>query len=66
MERIWECYIEGTDGGEHYQHHTLESAQLEAERLAQLPYNKGKTVYLFECLGKCRVAPYPVRWEVPR
>ncbi len=63
MERFWECYVEGTDGGRHYKHETLESAQREAERLARLT---GETVYVFECVGKCRVVESPVRWEIPR
>jgi len=58
MERWWECYVEGTDGGRHYRHWTLEGAQKEAERLARLTE---KTVYLFECIGRCYV-----KWEVPR
>ncbi len=66
MERHWECYVEGTDGGRHYHHWTREGAQIEAERLARLPANQGKRVYLFECVGQCRAEPLPVKWEIPR
>ena len=66
MERFWECYVEGTDGGRHYKWYTLEGAQSEAERLARLPDVQGRTVYLFECIGKCRVEQNPVKWEIPR
>ncbi len=64
MEKFWECYVEGTSGGQHYKHYSLEEAQAEAERLARK--EEGKTVYLFECVGKCRVEPLPIKWEVPR
>ena len=66
MVRFWECYVEGTGGGQHYKHYTLEEAQKEAERLARLFNVKGKTVYLFECVGKCRIEPMPIKWEIPR
>ena len=66
MERFWECYVEGTNGGRHYQHRSLESAEKEAERLATLPSNQGLTVYLFQCVGKCKAEPVSVKWEVPR
>ena len=62
METFWICWVEYTDGGSHYKHWTLQSAQTEAERLARL----GKTVYLFECIGKCKSERSPVKWEVPR
>ena len=59
MKTWWECYIEGTDGGKHYHHWTLLSAQTEAERLARLT---GKIVYIFECIGKCKA---DIKWEIP-
>lgn len=61
--KFWECYVEGTDGGRHYRHYTLESAQTEAERLARLT---GGIVYVFEFVGKCRIEPTPIKWEMPR
>ena len=66
MKRFWECYVEGTNGGRHYKHFELPLAEKEAERLATLPNNQGKTVYLFECIGKCRIEPFRVKWEVTR
>ena len=66
MDKFWVCWVEGTDGGRHYQHRTLAGAQTEAERLARLPDVTGKNVYLFECIGKCKVESLPVKWEVPR
>lgn len=64
MELFWICYVEGTDGGEHYRHRTLIGAQREAERLARLPNVRGRTVYLLACMGKCRVEVQPVKWDV--
>ncbi len=68
MERFWECYVEGTDGGKHYNWYTKAEAEAEseAERLAKLPDVQDRTVYLFECIGKCRIEQVPVRWEIPR
>jgi hypothetical protein len=59
MKTWWECYVEGTDGGRHYHHLTLRSAKKEAERLAQLTE---ETVYIFECVGKCKSS---IEWEIP-
>ncbi len=66
MDRFYECYVEGTGGGQHYKHYSLTEAESEAERLARLPNVNGKTVYLFECVGKCKVQQTPIIWEVPR
>ena len=63
MQPFWICWVQGTDGGNHYNHYSLEKAQTEAERLAKL--NLDKEVYLFECVGKCYVYKNPITWEVP-
>lgn len=63
MERFWICYIGGTDGGKWIHHFSLAEARAEAERLARLPNVSGKTVYVFECVGKCHVQS--IQWEVP-
>ncbi len=65
MLRFWECYVEGSNGGKHYKHWTLQSAQTEAERLARLSGNQGKNVYLFEVAGVCKVSKVPVEWYIP-
>lgn len=64
MEKFWICWVEGTDGGRHYRHWSLQRAQTEAERLARLPNIAGREVYIFECRGKCKVEQSPVKWEV--
>ena len=64
MKTFWICYVEGTDGGEHYRHPSLEKALLEAERLARLPDVWGKAVFILECIGKCQADYMPIRWEV--
>ena len=65
MEKFWICYVTGTDGGRRYHHYMLEAAQTEAERLAKLPNIQGRNVFVFECVGKCKTEPMPVKWEVP-
>ena len=65
MERFWVCSVEGTNGGR-YRHWTLVGAEIEAERLAKLPYNQGRMVYLFEYIGGCKAEQTPVKWEIPR
>ncbi len=66
MEKFWICYVEGTNGGKHYRHGSLENAMTEAERLARLPWMTGKNVFVLECIGCChRVIP-PVIWLFPR
>ncbi len=65
MEKFWECYVEGTDGGRHYKWYSIEDARKEGERLAKLSNVQGKIVYLFECVGKCKVEQTPIKWEVP-
>ena len=61
MERYWNCYVEGTDGGRHYHHWTLESAIIEAKRLARL--SQGRKVYVLEVVGFCEVPEPPVEWH---
>ncbi len=63
MEKFWICWVEGTDGGRHYHHWTLEGATVEAERLARLT---GKIVSIFEWKGDCKIEQTPVKWEIPR
>ena len=65
MGRFWIIFVEHTDGGRHCRHSTQSSAVTEAERLARLPENAGKSVYVFECTGICKVEQAPVKWECP-
>ncbi len=62
--KFWPCYVEGTNGGVHYKHYNLHAARKEAERLARI--NPGKSVYLLECIGKCKVPLIQVEWEIPK
>jgi len=64
MDKFWINWVEGTDGGRRFRWYTLVGAQAEAERLARLPSVMGKNVYVFECLGKCRVEALPIRWDI--
>jgi len=62
MNRFWTCWVKGTNGGYGYQHTTREDAVQEAERLAGLPVNQGREVYMLELVGCCKKPP-PVQWE---
>ncbi len=65
MRTFWMCCVKGSRDGARFAHYSLEEAERETERLARLPENKGRTVYLLECIGKCEVNLSPVVWEYP-
>jgi len=58
----WICYVEGTDGGERFRHCSLDSARIEAERLARLTGNR---VHVYEWKGSCEAEIMPVNWDTP-
>ena len=59
MDRFWCCYVERT-GGFDKRHATIDDAEEEAARLAQLPTSKGKKVYVLEVVSYCQVEYPPV------
>jgi len=61
-EKFWNCLVEGTDGGFHYKHSSIENAVAEAKRLARLAGNKGRKVYVLETVGFCEVPEVPVEY----
>jgi len=61
MKQFYTCWVEGTNGGYGYKHPTHKKAKAEAKRLADLPSNDGKQVYVLCCLGFARVSR--VTWE---
>ena len=61
MKQFWICFVQFSQGGNHYQHYTFESAKTEAERLALLPGNEGRNVYVMLCVGAV-VKPPAVTW----
>ena len=63
MDKFYVLYVENTGGGQHHKHYSLEEAQIEAERLIRK--EQGEIVYLFECVGKCKVEPASIKWEIP-
>ncbi len=63
MERFWNCWVEGTEGGNHIKHWHYEIAKEEAERLARLPENRGKTVYVMGGVSYCKVPTQPIEWH---
>ncbi len=62
-EGFWNCYVEGTSGGIHFNHQTYASAQMEAERLARLPENRGRNVYVMQAITYCQSPETPVEWH---
>ncbi len=48
--RFWMCWVEGTRGSS-CQHRSLKDANDEARRLALMPENQGKCVYVLEATG---------------
>jgi len=62
MEKFFMLYVKGRQGPA-VKHFSQEEAMAEAERLAQLPENLGKKVYLLEAIGYCEVELTPVTWH---
>mgnify|MGYP001611605164 CR=1 FL=1 len=63
MEKFWNCFVEGTTGGCHTKHATLQDAREEARRLARLPENRDRKVYVLELVGYYEVTEVPVEWH---
>ena len=63
MEKFYGCYIEGK-GGSWNKLLTVEKAEREAERLAALPENKAKRVYVLEAIEVCQ-AEVPLTYNPP-
>ena len=61
MKQFYTCWVEGTNGGYGYKHPLFEDARKEAERLASIPCNDGKQVYVLCCLGFAKVTR--ATWE---
>jgi len=61
MVKFWLVYVEGSDGGKHFKHLTRNEAESEAERIAVLPRNCEKRVYVLEAKACC-VIHAPVEW----
>ena len=59
MDRFYCCYVAGT-GGFSYRHETENLARQEAERLAQMPSNRDKKVFVLETVCYCRTEYPPV------
>ena len=57
------CFVEGTNGGLHVQHHNRGIAKIEAERLSGLPYNLGKKVYVMKAVAYCKSTKPEVIWN---
>lgn len=53
MNKFWMIYVEGK-GAPTYKHPTENEARKEAERLAKLPDNQGRGVFVLESVANCR------------
>jgi hypothetical protein len=60
-EKFWMCLVEESQGCR-YMHGCKEDAIQEAERLARLPDNAGKKVYVLEVISYCKTEIKPVLW----
>ena len=61
-EKFWICWVEDTNEGSYHKHPSLESAKIEAERLAEIPTNIGKEVYIMELIEVC-LASIRIDWH---
>jgi len=61
MERFWMCYVEGRQGPT-YQHMRKKDAMQECEKLAAMPNNAGRCVFLLEAVKAVTRATPPLEW----
>jgi hypothetical protein len=62
MQKFWCCFVEGT-GCFSFKHLTKPSAVQEAERLARLPNNKDREVYVLKAISYCKTEYPPITWH---
>jgi hypothetical protein len=53
MNRFWMVYVEGQRSPT-FHHWTEKEARIEAERLAKLPENEGREVFVLSSIASCR------------
>jgi len=56
------CFVEGTNGGTHLQHHNQNMAKAEAERLSSQSQNLDKKVYVMKAVAYCKSTKPEVKW----
>ncbi len=61
-EKFWMLYIEGRSSPT-FKHGTIGDAHVEADRLARLPDNRGRKVYILEATRYCVIEEVPVSWH---
>jgi hypothetical protein len=59
MYTFFMVWVEGTKPPE-YHHRTMDKAQEEAERLARMPVNVGRNVFILTATSCARCEPQPV------
>ena len=62
MDTFWMCWVEGRLGPTR-QHETLTDAKHEAERLARLPENEDRHVFVLAAVYACQAQEIPVLWD---
>lgn len=67
MNTFWMIYVEGRTGSTYKQQSSL-AAKTEAERLARLPDNQGRNVYVLRAENVCSILPPepPLQWKTLR
>ncbi len=63
MEKFYFCYVDGKSMPTK-KHLSLLDAQTEAERLAHLPDNLGRKVYILATDAYCQVVYPPINWVI--
>ncbi len=63
MDRFYMIYVEGKALPK-IGHLEEEASTQEAERLALLPDNIGRKVYILEATSYCKVQPLPIKWTI--
>ena len=61
MDKFFMIFVEGKRGST-YKHKTPQEVAIEAERLARLPDNLGRRVYVLNTISYCVSDVLPVYW----
>ena len=60
--KFWMLFVEDSRGFSH-KHQTEGDARIEAERLARMPGNRDKKVYVLETILFCKTECPPISWH---
>jgi len=65
MNKFWIIVVGGKGVGEPRQHPTEPESHEEAERLAKLPDNVGRKVFVFGLESYCVMPEVAIEWHIP-